>query len=106
MKLWVGKRNPKSMSSLQTFRIRRKLFHSINHIRKIKKEQRYLDDGCIGLPDIQNLEHRTNTITQKTMGKITRLESKIENVEGQLTDVKQSITNIENILNRLADRIA
>jgi len=102
----MWKRSDKLMARFQCFRIKRKLFQSINAIHEIKKEQRNLVDNCIGLPDVQNLEHRTNIITGETMKKIGRMESKINNVEEQLKNVKQSINNIDNILNRLADRIA
>jgi hypothetical protein len=104
-KLFVWKNNSQPTSTFKYYNLKRKLFNSLNIINNIKQRQRQLDDYCIGLPEIANLERTTNINTECTVKEIADVELKMKNIEEQLIDVQESIKNIQNTLNLLVDTV-
>ena len=105
IKLWIQKRTHTVSSSIQSFRIQRKLFESINAFTEIKQEEKASIDNCVGPIELIMLQRKTNDNTNTINQSITEMKVKVDRMEEQLSDVKNTILSMQNALNIVVNEL-
>ena len=103
-KVWYLKRKGKQMM-IQYIQAQRKLLTSIHYVRKIKQQQRKLNDNCISLLELHDLQSTTNKSTSETIEKVLTMEIKVDKMEDKLIEINQGMITLQDKINILLDRI-
>jgi hypothetical protein len=103
-KVWFLKRKGKHMI-IHYIQAQRKLLTSIHYMRKIKQQQRKLNENCITLLELYTLQTSTNTSADETSQKILLMETKVDKMEDKLIEINQGMITVQDKINILLDRI-
>ena len=80
------------------------LYKSIYKIRKIKLEQRKLNDNCLDLFQIINIQRYTSIKTKRIAKEITTIKFTMEQMQEKFIYMNNTINNIQNTLKQLLDK--
>jgi len=103
-KVWFLKRKGKHMI-IHYIQAQRKLLTSIHYMRKIKQQQRKLNENCITLLELYTLQTSTNTVADETSQKVLLMENKVDKMEDKLIEINQGMIILQDKINILLDRI-
>ncbi|CAF0773585.1 unnamed protein product [Adineta steineri] len=103
-KVWFLKRKGKHMF-IHYIQAQRKLLTSIHFVRKIKQQQRKLNDNYVSLLELFNVQRTTSIAADETSQRVVLMERKVDKMEDRLIEISQGMTNLQDKLNILLDRI-
>jgi hypothetical protein len=103
-KVWFLKQKGKHMI-IHYIQAQRKLLTSIHYMRKIKQQQRKLNENCITLLELYTLQTSTNTVADETSQKVLLMENKVDKMEDKLIEINQGMIILQDKINILLDRI-
>jgi hypothetical protein len=103
-KVWFLKRKGKH-TLIQYIQAQRKLLTSIHYIRKIKQQQRKLNDNCVTLLELYTVQRSTSTATDETSQRVILMERKVDKMEDKLIEINEGMTTLQDKLNILLDRV-
>ena len=103
-KVWFLKRKGKQMI-IPYIQAQRQLLTSIHYSRKIKQQQRKLNDNCVTLLEMYSVQSSTGTTVDQTAEKVTVMERKVDKMEDKLIEINQGMVILQDKINILLDRI-
>jgi len=103
IKVWYLKRK-NNHRSLQYFKAQRLLFKSIHYLQKIKCNQRKLNDNCLGLVELTNIQRYTSIKTKRILKEVTTIKFTIDKIEEKIVNMNNTMNNIQSTLNLLLDK--
>jgi len=90
---------------IQYIQAQRQLLTSIHYARKIKQQQRKLNENCVTLLELYTLQTSTNTSADETSQKVLLMETKVDKMEDKLIEINQGMITLQDKINILLDRI-
>ncbi|UJR10627.1 hypothetical protein I4U23_014824 [Adineta vaga] len=103
-KVWFLKQKGKHMI-IQYIQAQRQLLTSIHYMRKIKQQQRKLNDNCVTLLELYGIQSSTGTTVESTSEKVNLMERKVDKMEDKLIEINQGMVILQDKMNILLDRI-
>lgn len=103
IKVWYLKRKY-NLRSFQYLKTEQMLYKSIYKIRKIKLEQRKLNDNCLDLFELINIQRYTSIKTKRIAKEITTIKFTMEQMQEKFIYMNNTINNIQNTLKQLLDK--
>lgn len=104
-KIWFLKRRGKHLS-LQYIQAQRNFLTSIHYMRKIKQQQRKLNDNCITLAELFTVQRTASTAADETSQRVLVLEKKVDQMEDNLIEIRHGIVNLQDKINLILDRLS
>jgi hypothetical protein len=90
---------------IQYIQAQRQLLTSIHYARKIKQQQRKLNDNCVTLLELYAVQSNTHTATDEISHKVILMECKVDKMEDKLIEINHGMITLQDKINILLDRI-
>ena len=103
-KVWYLKQKGKHMA-IPYIQAQRLLLTSMHYMRKIKQQQRKLNDTCVTLLEVYSVQSSTSTTVDQTAEKVNVMEGKVDKMEDKLIEINHSMVILQDKINILLDRI-
>ncbi|CAF1148982.1 unnamed protein product [Adineta steineri] len=103
-RVWYLKQKGKHMI-IPYIQAQRKLLTSIHYMRKMKQQQRKLNDNCVTLLELYSVQSSTSTTVQDTSQKVSLMENKVDKMEDKLIEINQGMVTLQDKINILLSRI-
>lgn len=102
IKVWYLKRKTR-IHSLKLFRSERFLLKSIQNLRRIKSEQRKLNNNCLDFIELINIQRYTHLKTKNIGKEISTIKLTVEKFEEKIIEINKTMNNIQNNIKLLLD---